>query len=216
MEPSVISLQERAVLRLELTVPSTGVWSASGEVEGSTLLDLARSELGPFVGTVTSYQSYGDRTGFLLVGGAGSLGTLCRPQSYRAGSISLPIEDIAQQCGETLADLPADVRSWVVESWVLTELPAGEALDHITDEMGMEWWVSVDGELTIGEARTPAEPTASFELVDSSMEGGVLTLAPADGSEFAVLPPCIVNGKTIHTVRYQLTDGILRALCHYA
>lgn len=216
----MLTLDGRAVLSLDLAIPRTRAWVATGEVQGGEALSgrvvFAEDGATVFSGTVLDSQSYGERTGFRIVGGGGGLASVVRAQSYRDASPALPIADILQQAGEELgASLEASVTGATLADWSTGTWEAARALDDLAEHLGVSWWVDALGGIRFGNRAAIEVPAADYALTGDDTTARVLTVAPAKGSEWALAPGCIVDGRPIVSVRFRLSASELRVECRY-
>lgn len=213
----MLTIGGRAVLELDLAMPRSRAWVATGEVEGTEPLsgrvEFVDDGATVFSGTVLDSQSYGARTGFRIVGGAGGLSTVVRAQSYRQAPASLPILDILQQAGDELSgDAPADSGlEWATGAW-----EASRALDDLAEHLGIAWWVEPLGGVRFGHRVGRAVASSEYEIESEDTRGRVVTLAPAAGYEWGFAPGDTIGSRTLSSVRYLLGASALRVECRYS
>ena len=212
----MLTLGGRNILEATLTLPIGGAWLGSGELEGSTALEGAQTLStggAEFVGMVSS-EPYGSRTGFELVGGAGTLGQILRPQSYRGCPLSMPLGDVLRQIGQSVDSIDSSLGNHILASWTLGAWSAGRCLTELTEVVGATWQILDSGLFWFG---VPSwEATASkFELVGHDTQGRVLTVAPAEGEGFRIRPGTLVDGKQITEVRYVIKADSIRSHLEY-
>lgn len=214
-----LTLAGREVLSLELIMPNSGAWVATGEVdvdeELSGAVEFEQDGKSVFTGTVKASTVYSTRTGFVVVGGAGGLDSVVRAQSYRNATLSLPVADILQQGGETLGEeLSSSLAGHALGAWATGTWTVGRALSDLADHVGALWWVDADGGVRFA-AVTPTDPILEGDIVDRDTVGRCITIAPESGHEWEFRPRTIIDGKTIVTVRYLLDGRRLRVKCEY-
>lgn len=215
----MLTINDRAVLTLDLLMPSSRAWVATGEVEGdeplSGAVELSEGDEVVFRGTVLEAGDFGGRTGFRIVGGAGGLSTVVRAQSYRAATAALPIQDILGQAGEALtAPLESSLAASSLAEWATGAWEASRALDDLAEYLGVSWWVDALGGVSFGASRALAIP-AELTVVAEDTQGRTLTVAPDTGSEWVLRPGATVDGRQVTSVRFRLSDGRLRIECRY-
>ena len=151
---SIATLAGQNLLRLDLVIPPSGLWTADAQLE-----DTDAPALGPTsitignvnrVGTVVATGAPYGQPRCRVVAGSGGLGTTeVEPNEYGQVQISQVARDIMAEAGEKVGNLDA-LSLTIVTSWQLVREGAWLALQRVLRQVpGLSLWAEHDGSLSV-------------------------------------------------------------------
>jgi hypothetical protein len=208
------SVKGAPVLDGRIVVPRVGAWHAdvTFDLATSTPANPANLVLGgqTFLG---SFQRVGfDRAGRAvarIVGGAGGLGTILTPKSYRAVPLRLPLND-ALTAGKEKLSTTADpaVTSFTLTNWSSMQGSVGAQLALLVRAVsGATWRVLPDGTVWLGFESWPTSTLPDSVPISTDPEQQRITIA-SDAP--AVLPGTIFQGSKISRVEHSIAPWGVR------
>lgn len=217
------------VLVGDIALDRRGAWVAhlelSGDLDlsGPVALTLAGENEGidaDFVGFVRRSKAWNGRTRTVVVGGAGGLMKALPPRDHIAGVVPLTAllvaARIALEAGETLApaSLPA-LSALSLSRWLRVGPDedghggtALEALDLLTEHLGLVWRVLDDGTIWIGVDAFPDSTANIGETWIDDGDDGRIDCAPPVATP---RPGESVLGHPIERVTFRVTGAAARA-----
>lgn len=151
---SIATLAGQNLLRLDLVIPPSGLWTADAQLEGTdapalgptsiTIGNVTRS--GTVVATGAPYGQPRCR----VVAGSGGLGTSdAAPNEYGQVQLSRVASDIIGEAGEQVGNLDA-LSLTIVTGWQLVQESAWLALQRVLRQVpGLSLWAEHDGSLSV-------------------------------------------------------------------
>lgn len=205
------------LLTATLCMPITGLWTADvvidgddqAKLTGSVVLDFDGLEFRGFAKYATTYQG---RTEARVVGGAGGLGKDLTPKFYRDVPLSLPLNDILKDTGETLsATADTAITGAQLGFWTRLRGKGGEALPALADDAGANWRMLADGTLWLGVDTYP-EQALEHDRIDEQQTHAIAHIA----SERPELRPGVTFlGRRISYVVHRMTGTQLRTEAYF-
>ena len=148
------SLDGRRVVRVTVSIPYYGAWSADVDTEedisGTGILDLVLGDL-TLRGTIVERGSFAGDRRMRMVAGAAGWRTTVQPRGYSNAAgvpVALVLGDVASEVGETLADTPTGTAGPHYAR------PRGFASTTLRELGGALWWVRPDGRTTFAARDT--------------------------------------------------------------
>lgn len=151
---SIATLAGQNLLRLDLVIPPSGLWTADAQLEGEDAPALGPTSItvGSVirVGTVVATGAPYGQPRCRVVAGSGGLGTTeVEPNEYGQVQLSRVASDIISEAGERVGNLDA-LSLTVVSSWQLVREGAWLALQRVLRQVpGLSLWTEHDGSLSV-------------------------------------------------------------------
>src|SRR5512133_140036 len=195
-----------------MRAPRVGAWEADFGLL-STLHELtgtATVEIGGRVWKGTIVRS-GENKGVLyvrIVGGAGGLSGVLPPRAYQGVPLSLPIQDVLTEAGETLSPT-VDLSRFgaVVQKWNRSQGTAGAALANLLASAGATWRVLPDGTVWVGDETWPASGLTAYIYDQQAPNSGTLDIVATDPS---VYPGEVFRERRVSVVVHKIEAAQLR------
>lgn len=193
------------ILRAELVMPSSGVWTAMVEASGTTGL-VGRVVLDDggiqFRGTVRTGGVYSGRVQAAITGGAGALSTPVDAKPYRAATAKAVISDLLNSVGETLSlDSDPAVLATLLPFWQRHQASAGVNLTRLVhDVLDANWRVKRDGTIWVGRDSYPVQALDHVRVETDEAQG--LWVIGCARSE--LLPAVTFEGRQVRRVVHQI------------
>lgn len=215
---ALITVGDRGVSDLDLSLPAWGAWVATLVLEGTSVpavgdsLTIAIADTLELAGAVVRAGATSvDSTHLLLVGGAGGLSKTCTPQSFDNPPARSIVDHILKGTGETLAaDADATLLAARPRYWSVLANTVGAELDELIERLGSAdttWRVKPDGKIWIGVDAWPATDQDPV-IMQENPEGDSLEVgldAPL------LLPGTTLEGRRIVRVHHRVTGATVRA-----
>lgn len=188
---SIATLAGQTLLRLDLVIPPSGLWTADAQLEGTDAPALGPTSI--TIGSVTRAGTIVD-TGApygqprcRVVAGSGGLGTSdVAPNEYGQVQLSRVASDIISDAGEKVGNLDA-LSLTIATSWQLVKEGAWLALQRVLRQVpGLSLWTEHDGSLSVRQtawtqtvallhrAIVPQEKMLDLFADDGVVEPGVM------------------------------------------
>lgn len=198
---------DRAVLRMRMNLPLSGVWWADVILEDGAALDgfvKITTGLWDFNGTVARSATFGGSVIARIKGGAGGMANAIGPQAYVSPAFSVPWGDILSK-SEEKASRTADAAllGTVLEAFHIQQTTCGRALSQLCGVMGANWRVLPSGTIWVG-FDSWTEFTAKVETISADPH---LDTALLNVQEPSILPGTTLHGRRISRVEYRLDAG---------
>jgi hypothetical protein len=200
------------LLKAQITEPLSGRWTAYVEADTQEALtdpitlDFEDSAV-EFVGAAHASGVESGRWIARLVAGTGGLSTSVEPKAYRTCPLSLALDDLLSETGETLSDDSETLSGYIVAHWQRFRGAAAHALAMIADETGYEWRLDRAGELWLGtDTWTTLE--ADHTEVRAYPDLRIVVIAP--DAEPLVRPAVTFEGQRVDHVITRLDSDSLR------
>lgn len=212
---SAFVLNGEAALWGELTVPRVGVWHADVSIArpGDELALAGPVELS--VGSTTwkgTVRRSGENKGTIVtrvVGGADGLSTPIAAKAYQGVPVRIPLEEILQEAGETLAPStdPA-ILGTILYNWSRSAGTAGNALAALLQVAGATTWrILPDGTLWIGTDTWAPTSLDDHVYLSASPGPGFVEVFAGDPRVF---PGETFRDRKVSAVSHRFSDRKLR------
>ena len=152
---SIATLAGQNLLRLDLVIPPSGLWTADAQLddtEAPTLGLTSSITIGNVsrVGTIVATGApYGQPRCRVVAGSGGLSTTVVTPNEYGQVQLSRVASDIMTEAGEKVGNLDA-LSLTIVTSWQLVREGAWLALQRVLRQVpGLSLWVEHDGSLSV-------------------------------------------------------------------
>ena len=202
------------VLKLALSLPRIGNWSADVEYDYQTTLAVGDSvtleDNGlSWNGTVKRTGRNGARRHARVVGGKSKLGTELPPKSYVGTTARSIVADILSAAGETLERTSGGEPFNVVPTyWTRAGFSAGTELARICAMIGADWRMLPEGTVWVGVESYPLQKFA-HEEIEASPESASYVI----GSERLELRPGVTfDGRRVSRVEHIVTEKSARTV----
>ena len=151
---SIATLAGQNIMRLDLVIPPSGLWTADAQLEGTDAPALGPTSITigsvTRAGTITATGAPYGQPRCRLVAGSGGLGTSdVTPSEYGQVQLSRVASDIMGEAGEKAGNLDA-LSLTIVSSWQLVQEGAWLALQRVLRQVpGLSLWAEHDGSLSV-------------------------------------------------------------------
>lgn len=200
------------VLQAVLNFPGKGVWVADVEIDADSADDFRERITidagadGVFVGTPipNGVDFYVGRVKARIVGGYGGCNKPCQPKFYRSIPATIALKDALGDGGEKLSSTSlADLQ---LPFWTRPATSVAEAVEELTDSLGLVWRVLDNGETWCGPETWPEAQLDEHALVISESPGE-RTAVLSDAAQLR--PGTTFRGRHVSRVTLSITpDGI--------
>ncbi len=151
---SIATLAGQTLLRLDLVIPPSGLWTADAQLEGTDAPALGPTDV--TIGTVTRSGTivatgvpYGQPRCRVVAGSGGLSTTDVAPNEYGQVQLSRVASDIIGEAGEKVGNLAA-LSLTIVTGWQLVQESAWLALQRVLRQVpGLSLWAEHDGSLSV-------------------------------------------------------------------
>lgn len=209
----LITIADRPVLSMRLTLPAMGRWTCSAEldadeapeghveiVQGDVRLSGAVYRAGAVAGTLRA----------IVVGGTGGIGRDIPARSYQGVTARAVVEDLLAAAGERLdASAAREALSIALPYWTRAGGRASASLSRLVDYLGARWRVLPSGAVWVGRDTWPETPD-EYRALELDRDGASrwVLLAPDD---IGLFPGVSFRGERVGRVEHVVTrDGPLR------
>lgn len=196
------------ILRVELVMPSSGIWTALVEASGTTALSgrVVLDDDGiQFRGTVRTGGVYSGRVQAAITGGAGALSTPVDAKPYRAATAKAVISDLLNGVGETLSlDSDPAVLATILPFWQRHQASAGVNLTRLADVLEANWRVKRDGTIWVGRDSYPVQAVEHVR-VETDEAAGLWVIGCARSE---LLPAVTFEGRQVRRVIHRIGEAM--------
>lgn len=210
----LITIADRPVLAMRLTLPAMGRWTCSAELDGDEApegqVEIVQGDV-RLSGTVYRAGVVAGTLRAIVVGGSGGIGRGIPARSYQGVTARAVVEDLLAAAGERLDSMSTrDALTAALPYWTRTGGPAGSALSTLVQHLGLSWRMLPAGSVWVGRESWPSAPeTFAATELDRDHTSQTVLLAPEG---IGLFPGVTYRGDRVDRVEYVVTrDGPLRA-----
>jgi len=194
----------KPVLEGKISMPRTGAWTAELSVDSASALEgkiALVCEALSWSGTVVGGGVYSDMTHLRVVGGAGGLGKRLEPKFYRNTPASIVLADLLRETGEKLSTTTTASFAKNLQWWQRGRAAsAGEELEALFADLGLNWRILRDGTLWAGVDTYPVQAIEHTLLENHPDEGRIVVSSELP----SLLPAVTFDGAKVARVTHEL------------
>jgi hypothetical protein len=218
---AAVRCNELAVTQGSITLRLRGVWSAdlvvdtedASKVEGDVTIDIADGTL-QLVGTARRAGVYQKRALVRVTGGKGALRKELEAKAYRELSAKVIVSEILDDAGESLSgDADSGALGKQLKFWNRFAGPAGQRLQDVANELGVNWRVLADGKVWLGSEAWADSKVKNFHLLSDNPA----TRSIMFGCDAPVaLPGTTLDGRKLEWVEHRISPKSIVTEALYA
>jgi hypothetical protein len=215
-----LSIDNKPVIQGRLQLPAKGPWWGEFTLDALEGFDVGqrvtvRSSGGlELAATVQRTELVDEVPHVRLVGGRGGLNRSIAAQWHTGPGLSARtvLASWAEASGEQLSStIAASVLNASIDRWVRSKGRSIDALDALTEALGVTWRVLPDGTVWLGSDTDTALDRFTYDVVARRVATGSVELA-VDAPVPQLMPGRTFEGRKIGTVEYLLTPQKCRAV----
>lgn len=211
-----------ASIEATIELPRSGAWTIdaglASDVELTGKVQVNIDDKYTMLGTVVRTGQWQNIEHVRIVGGAGGLSNIAKPQHYTAATVGVVLGDLLRQAGETLSPTSdAATLAARVKSWTTNAIPTGTLIARLleTAAPATTWRVLLDGTVWVGSETWP--DCGLIEDTDYSvLSRDTVNLTATLGVETPrLLPGTTIGGNKVARVQHLLGSPTTRTIATF-